>query len=309
MTARIPRSLTVAGLAAVGSVGVHLAALAWQPPSDRVEIEGGGGTTMTMEGTSFADMAQGRLEAVSPDGADAVQPSGTLTSQSAPLAVIAPVANEVSKAVTPSAEVVSRPVSEPAPMQAALPDQAEAAPDGPAETVEAVGETTTPRVSARPRGRPAAVEARAAAHRTEDAEPAPRQAGRASAEASQPTRRGNEAAVDATRGASGGSDMGQAARSGAGQAQAAGNAAASNYPGQIQARILRQRMPRDAGRGTARVSFTVAADGGLAALGLAASSGSGTLDRAALQIVQRAAPFPAPPAGAQRAYVIPVQGR
>lgn len=62
-------------------------------------------------------------------------------------------------------------------------------------------------------------------------------------------------------------------------------------------------------RGSTRVSFTVAASGGLAGLGIAASSGSGSLDNAAAQIIRRAAPFPPPPPGAQRQFSIVIEFR
>ena len=47
----------------------------------------------------------------------------------------------------------------------------------------------------------------------------------------------------------------------------------------------------------------------LAGLSVARSSGSAALDRAALRVVQRAAPFPAPPAGAQRSFSIKIEAR
>lgn len=87
-----------------------------------------------------------------------------------------------------------------------------------------------------------------------------------------------------------------------------GNAAASNYPGQVMKRISGVPRPRVASRGTAVVSFTIAPGGGLGAVNLAQSSGSGELDRAALRVIRRAAPFPAPPPGARRTYSIRIQG-
>ncbi|MEO0634986.1 MAG: TonB family protein [Pseudomonadota bacterium] len=38
------------------------------------------------------------------------------------------------------------------------------------------------------------------------------------------------------------------------------------------------------------------------------SSGSAELDRAAIQMIQRAAPFPPPPPGAQRSFNMPIRG-
>ncbi|MEM6385210.1 MAG: TonB family protein [Pseudomonadota bacterium] len=90
---------------------------------------------------------------------------------------------------------------------------------------------------------------------------------------------------------------------------AAGNAAVSNYPGQVMRRISRVRKPRVGSRGTATVSFSISANGGLAKVVISRSSGSARLDRAALQVIRKAAPFPKPPAGAQRNFHIQIEGR
>ncbi|SDY64253.1 outer membrane transport energization protein TonB [Citreimonas salinaria] len=94
-----------------------------------------------------------------------------------------------------------------------------------------------------------------------------------------------------------------------GTAQQAGNAAASNYPGQVMAQINRVGRPRMNHRGRSRVSFTISSAGGLAGLSIARSSGTSALDRAALKIIQRAAPFPPPPPGATRSYAIWIEFR
>lgn len=125
----------------------------------------------------------------------------------------------------------------------------------------------------------------------------------------QPTQgsRGQQTA-DQTRGRSDGqADQGgatQGARQ-ASRAQAQGNAAVSNYPGQIVSRLRRAlRYPSEARRdrlsGEVHVRFTVSADGSVAGVSVVRSSGSPILDRAALQTVQRAAPFPAIPPAAGR---------
>ena len=88
-----------------------------------------------------------------------------------------------------------------------------------------------------------------------------------------------------------------------------GNAAASNYPGEVMRRIARAGKPRVGARGTAVIGFTVASNGGLAQIGVARSSGSAALDRAAVALITKAAPFPRPPAGAQRRFSITIKGR
>ncbi|WP_323769516.1 TonB family protein [Antarctobacter sp.] len=106
---------------------------------------------------------------------------------------------------------------------------------------------------------------------------------------------GNRAAKSPTSGA-------------AGRKAATGNASASNYPGLVMRKLSRAGRPKVNARGTAVVSFTVTSSGGLASVSLSRSSGSSTLDRAALQVVRNAAPFPPPPSGARRGFAIQIKG-
>ena len=85
----------------------------------------------------------------------------------------------------------------------------------------------------------------------------------------------------------------------------AGDSATSNYPGLVLVKLRRAlRYPPEASgsgmRGEARVRFTIAANGSASRIALARSSGFAALDRAALETVRRASPFPAIPAGARR---------
>ncbi|MEP4194805.1 MAG: TonB family protein [Aliishimia sp.] len=89
----------------------------------------------------------------------------------------------------------------------------------------------------------------------------------------------------------------------------AGNAAISNYPGKVMRKIMRVRKPNVRARGAAIVAFRVAANGGLARVSITRSSDSNALDQAALRVIKSAAPFPAPPAGAQRAFSVTIKGR
>lgn len=89
----------------------------------------------------------------------------------------------------------------------------------------------------------------------------------------------------------------------------AGNAAVSNYPGKVMRKISRQRKPRAQGGGTAVIQFAVAGSGALQSATLVQSSGSQRFDRAALEMIRRAAPFPTPPAGARRRFTIRIDGR
>ena len=126
----------------------------------------------------------------------------------------------------------------------------------------------------------------------------------------------NVARGNADRNARAGSAQGRAdsrAKTGGGnrggKADRAGNAKASNYPGKVYSKIRRTRQKRAGGTGVVRVRFSIAANGALANVRIVASSGLSSVDSAAVDHVRRSAPFPPPPAGAQRQFVIPVEVR
>jgi protein TonB len=99
-------------------------------------------------------------------------------------------------------------------------------------------------------------------------------------------------------------------RSGSGNAgKQAGNAAASNYPGLVNRHLARIRKPSMNRRGVVRVSFAIAPSGGLSGISVARSSGSAQMDQAAATMIRRAAPFPKPPAGAQRSFTVNIEFR
>ena len=86
-----------------------------------------------------------------------------------------------------------------------------------------------------------------------------------------------------------------------GNSSSAGNAAVSNYPGKVRNKINRAKRRAPGGeRGSVVVSFVVGAGGGASGIRVARSSGSAALDRAALESVQRAAPFAKIPDAAGR---------
>lgn len=95
-----------------------------------------------------------------------------------------------------------------------------------------------------------------------------------------------------------------------GNSSAAGNAAVSNYPGKVRNKINRaKRRVRGGDSGTVVVSFVVGAGGQASGVRVARSSGSATLDRAAVETVQRAAPFAKIPEAAGRsswAFNVPI---
>jgi periplasmic protein TonB len=72
-----------------------------------------------------------------------------------------------------------------------------------------------------------------------------------------------------------------------------GNAAVSNYNGLVQRKLERaKRRVRVSGKGSATVSFTVAANGSVTGLRIGTSSGKPAVDKAALDVVRKASPFP-----------------
>ncbi|AGI69852.1 hypothetical protein OAN307_c44940 [Octadecabacter antarcticus 307] len=90
---------------------------------------------------------------------------------------------------------------------------------------------------------------------------------------------------------------------------AAARQAAANYPNQIVRRINRVRRESTRARGVAVVSFQISGSGQLAAVSIARSSGNVDFDRVALNHIQRASPFPAPPSGARTSFTFEFQGR
>ncbi|MDG4650419.1 TonB family protein, partial [Roseibacterium sp. SDUM158017] len=85
--------------------------------------------------------------------------------------------------------------------------------------------------------------------------------------------------------------------------------AAARYPQAVNRHLSRLRRPSARFDGAAVIAFTVGPGGGLAALGVARSSGSAEFDGLALEHLRRAVPFPDPPPGAQLSYSVTVRGR
>ncbi|WP_109447228.1 energy transducer TonB [Azospirillum sp. TSH64] len=80
---------------------------------------------------------------------------------------------------------------------------------------------------------------------------------------------------------------------------------AADYFGTIQARLARHKIYPQAARlkreeGTVLVRFTIVADGTITGWAIVQGSGHGSLDRAAEEMIQRASPLPAIPAGLGR---------
>ncbi len=201
---------------------------------------------------------------------------------------------------------VAPPVAAVEPTTEATPEQpaeavTEPVPDESFETLAAIAPIPEPRPEA-PKDKPAEkVEKKRATEKETPAKP------REQKTTKQRTAGSNgNATADSRRGQADGQAKGSAAADKGGNRQsAAGNAAVSNYPGKIVSKLRRAlRYPAEAKRsklrGEVRVAFTVSAAGGVGGVRVVASSGSPVLDRAAIETVRRAAPFPAIPEGAGR---------
>ncbi|EAQ05711.1 energy transducer TonB family protein [Yoonia vestfoldensis] len=247
-------------------------------PPQRIEVAGGGTPDIAAIGAAFADFVAG-ASPVSPAAQPAVAPAPAQRSLALPASAVADLAVPVTPDPSASAPVATgaTPVTARETTPQPAPDTTSALPD------------TAPATSLRPIARPASQTAQPAA----------------------PPRPAGNADTDAARGSTQAQAQGQAAAAGAAAApdSTGGQAAAAAYPGQVLRQITRLRAQRAPARGSVLVRFAIAASGALADLSVAQSSGSAALDRLALDHIRRAAPFPAPPAGAQMAFSFEFLGR
>jgi protein TonB len=321
--------LVSGALHAAGTVAFH------SGPS--VLVEGGQAASIALMGDAFEDLAAG-AQAVVPDFADVptTEPVGQPVAQTAvpvraaqaaataaPAAQAAPVSQAVAAqpdvATAPDPELAAvvaapqaAPVAEVAP--AAAPPAPVALPAATARAEAAVTPSAEPVPPARPESR-APVRPDTVVEAVPDQTPppavvnSPRPEPKPKAKAAKPAAAGNSDR-NARRGDQAGQAAGRAEAAGQGQvATAAGNAARANYPGAVLRQIQRVRKQPVAARGTVVVAFQVRADGALGLARILRSSGSAVLEEAALAHIRRAAPFPAPPAGAQTAFTFEFVGR
>lgn len=256
MTRRSILGRTVAVAALLLSGAVHALVLAGSAPGlSEAPPGGGGGTEIALLGNGFADLAQGTLAPVAP--AETAEAMQPV----APVAALAPVA----EALDPVVPAAQAPVPAPEPLTA-LPDPA-------------------PRPQAKPAEKP---------------KPAPKKAAetpRKTAAAPQKAQARGNADHDTRRGAAQGSESGRSTQAQGTQGNAGAGASASpaRYAAAVIRKIRAVPQHRGSGRGTALVGFEIAQGGGLARVKILRSSGSATLDAAALDHIRRAAPFPPPP--------------
>ncbi|MER8781514.1 TonB family protein [Mesorhizobium sp. M0437] len=107
--------------------------------------------------------------------------------------------------------------------------------------------------------------------------------------------------TDVARGMADGRKDGKILTASRGGKSGIGNAAVTNYPGKIRSKLVRAfNSTRTRATGTATVAFTVGSNGSVRSARLTGSSGVAALDKAALDAVRRASPFPPIPEGAGR---------
>lgn len=300
-----PRVRTLV-LAAGASMLLHLGAMAALAPREMALIAGGGEDAPAALGTSFADFAEGVL---SPSEADLLEvehadtllpapPAQTLMPHSPQLDTVSlaiPLAPDQSAALLPAMPEPVATTNPPEQVPDTPPTAPISAPAEPAQTPPPEIHAAAPSETISPDTSPSELAP------TTSRTPPPRP------DRTQPTRQARapqgNAAQTATRGSQQGS-AGQAASQAPARAQAStqGSAAVSNYPGEVLRRIQRTRQARTPARGTVLVAFSVGTNGGLGSVSVVRSSGNAGLDQTALDHIRRAAPFPPPPAGAQRQF-------
>lgn len=101
---------------------------------------------------------------------------------------------------------------------------------------------------------------------------------------------------------------GSTAASKAAKATALGQSPAA-YTKAVMKKIRGTKKRSSPGKGSAVVGFAISSSGGLSLVKIVKSSGSAALDAAALDHIQRSAPFPAPPAGASTRFSFEFVGR
>lgn len=269
---------------------------------------------------------------------EALEPVEDATPQETAQDVVQPVADDVPQVVTDTLDPVPEP---PAEVAAATPvpqvlTATTVTPEATDDTIPPVAETVEPEtpdvVEAVPEPRPAPekpVEKVAEARKPEPdrkpvkpaakKQPPEKKAASEKAPARETAKvaagSGGKNRADARRGVADGDARGKTATANKGSRNSsAGNAAVSNYPGKVAAKLRRavrsiSRSARSKASSDVHVTFVVNAGGGVGGVSVVRSSGSPELDREAVAMVRRAAPFPPIPAEAGRsswAFTLPL---
>lgn len=298
----IASSSKAKSVALIAAVSVHVGVLmAFAAKSPEPMTEGGGGSAEVRLGSSFADMVQGTLTS---------EPTETVTPTETEVEAAQQPQPEMAEPVeTPRAEVTPPITPTPvAPVTAAptVPVPSEA-PKPPTETAEAVQPTEPIEATPEPAEQFSALRPPT---RPTPPKPKPKPVTQAKPKPKAPSPAGN-AQQNATRGTASGAEKAQAASRGSGtQSSETGSAAASNYPGLVYRCLSRVPRPRSRGKLSARVTFSITANGRVTGVALLKSSGQPLFDKQVVDLVKRAGPCPAPPPGARRDnYSVLIEGR
>lgn len=302
------------------AIAGHLFLIGQLYGDDPIEIEGSSGNSTAKLGTSFADLAASVAQPEQPDliSAERPEPAQPIHQTASPnqpvsaeISMRATPANTVTpvRSVQPNRPLMTTPVAIAKPALAAAPapehTQAQQRPAEPPSATKPLAESkpAKPNVIKAQRVEPKKAELLPEPQKAQaikEAEPVPHK----------PKAKPSIASAAAVAGQSDGSEQSKSPSAGtSGKSQEFGNKAAFNYPGHILRRIQRIPRPRVRSKGRAQVSFRISASGGLEAARISQSSGSAKLDQAALRIIKKAAPFPKPPAGAQRSYSVFIESR
>ena len=223
--------------------------------------------------------ARQEAEPVTAAVAEPVEPVETLAAETVPLLASNSVVAEAIDAVTPDTPVTIAPEDIAPP-----PSQEIAQPTEVAETIEAT-EPVDPNA-------PPVPQTRTVAQKQEPTYPKAVETPR------KPQPQKPKPSVGGNGGNSNADAVASAASAGQKGTGAQGNSASvTKYPGQVLSRLRRAlRYPSGGrGRGEVQVQFTVSAGGSASGIRVVSSSGNPVFDKAAIETVQRAAPFPAIP--------------
>lgn len=195
------------------------------------------------------------------------------------------------------------------PAETSAPAPADPAPAETVQTTETVGAAEEPKPDRpEPKQPKKATAQKKPARRAEPNEPEKpalrKKASKALAKADSKKKKtgsGGRDETDVVHGAADGKKGGKILTASRGGKSGIGNAAVTNYPGKIRSKLVRAfNSTRTRATGTATVAFTVASNGSVRSARLTGSSGVAALDKAALDAIRRASPFPPIPEGAGR---------
>lgn len=291
-------------LAVAASLAVHLGAVAFalngRVPEE--QLAGASARASVQIGQAFSSSIAAGAQA----GGGAVAPKQSPTQKAIaaePAQALRPQPPQQSqpKAIRAETQPALKPTAAPT-VQTAMAEPAAAtqAKVQPAKAAESRAATQTPAVP-RPTARPPAITRIAAA--TPATKKQERKAVRKPVKTKRPDKTARTARAKSAPGAGGKGrrTVQKGGSSGGAKTREAGNAARSNYPGLVRRKLGRSlRYPRSARRkglaGEVTVGFTVQSSGAATGVRVVRSSGSPILDKAALETVGRASPFPRIPA-------------